>query len=53
MPQDFNFFLIFGHFVLLVHFEILTRHPNYDGCHCFSEDVKRIIDKTFRGKNMV
>ena len=53
MPQDFNFFLNFGHFVLLVYFEILLHHPNIDGYHCFSEHVRRIIDKTFREKMMV
>ena len=53
MPQDFIFFLIFGHSALLVHFEILSRHPNIDSYHCFSEDVRTIIDKTFREKNMV
>ena len=47
MPQDFIFFPIFGHFVLLVPFEILSCYPNIDGSHCFSEDVQWIIDKVF------
>ena len=53
MPQDINFFFIFGHFVLLVTFEILSRHPNIDGYNCFSKDVKKIIEKIFREKRMV
>ena len=54
MPQDFNFFSKnFGQFILLIHFEILSRHPDIDGYHYFSGDVQKIINKTFREKNVV
>ena len=52
MPQDFNFFLIFGHFVLLVPFEILSRYPNVDGFYCFGENVQWILEKVLREKLM-
>ena len=51
MSQDFKYFFfekIFGHFVLLVPFEIISRYSNIDGSHCFTEDVQWIIDKVFR-----
>ena len=50
VPQDFNFFLIFGHFVLLIPFKILLHYANNDGSHCFDEDVQWIMDKVFREK---
>ena len=50
MPQDFFFLKVFGHFVLLVSFEILSRYPNIDGFHCFKADVQWIIVKVFRDK---
>ena len=50
MPQDLIFF-IFGDFVLLVLFEILSRYLYSDGAHCFNEDIQWIIDKIFREKN--
>ena len=40
MPQDFNFF---GHFVLMVSFEILSCYPNVDG-------VPIVSEKTFNEK---
>ena len=45
MPKDFHFF---GHFVLLVTFEILTCYPNINGSHWFSEEDHWITAKVFR-----
>ena len=53
MPQDFNFFNIFRHFILSVPFEILSRNPNNDGSHCFNKEVQWILDKIFSGKRTV
>ena len=48
-----EFFLMFGHFVLWVPFEILSRYPNIDSSHCFSKDTQWIIDKDRREKTFV
>ena len=51
MPQDFkkNFFN-FWTFRVIGPFEILSRYPNIDGSHSFSEDIQWTIDKVFREK---
>ena len=51
MTKDFNFFLIIGHFLSLVHIEILSRYPNIDGSQWLNKDVQWIINKIFREKN--
>ena len=47
-PQDLKFFSIFGHFVLLVPYEILSCYPNINVSHFLREEVKWIIAKVFR-----
>ena len=53
MPQEFNFFLLFDFFVLLVPFEISSSFPKIECSHWFTKDVKWITDKVFREKLLV
>ena len=53
MPQDFNFFLIFGHFVLLVPFEIFSCCVNINCSHWLREEIKWLIVNVFSEKLMI
>ena len=53
MPQHNRFFLILGHFVLSVPFEILSCYTIINGSHLLSEDFQWIVAVIFRVKLMV
>ena len=53
MHEFSYFFYIFGNFLILVPFDILSFYPNIDSSEWLQENVEWIIEKVFIEKLMV